>query len=72
MTNTTPWKDYPTDAHTDAHTNTQPGDTEDDFEYVEPSPLAAAAIMAAVTVWTILAMYGAADILGRIYQATTQ
>ena len=60
-----PWKDYPADAHNDTQ-------TEDDFDYVEPSPLAAAAIMMAVTVWTILAMYGAADILGRIYQATTQ
>ena len=42
---------------------------EDDEPY-QPAPLVAAAIMAFCTVWSMLALYGLADILGRVYAWT--
>lgn len=44
-------------------------DTDDDFDY-QPAPLATAAILTFCGVMTMLALYGLADILGRIYAYT--
>jgi hypothetical protein len=44
--------------------------TDEDDEPYQPAPLVTAAIMAFAVVWSMLALYGLADILGRIYAWT--
>jgi hypothetical protein len=45
-------------------------DTDDTDESYQPAPLVTAAIMTFAVVWSMLALYGLADILGRVYDYT--